>query len=177
MDCKYIEEYCRRYENDPRNEKDVEIEKRLGKEIKKQRKLTIDDLVEITEWKFEGSPWKTRRTADVKKNPSELVEKITEEALKLKEDEVKIRLLECLTGVGTAMASTILAFYDPENYGIVDEHVWDELFNEKGKRDFEIEEYLKVQEEFRKDKEKYPSLRIRDIEKAYYQKNIERRTN
>lgn len=177
MEYEEIKNYCKQYDDDPNNQSDIEIEKSVGNKIREQQSLTLDDLIKITGWKFEGLRYKQRKIDDVKKNLPEQVEKITEKAFKSKDDEIKLLLLKSLNGIGTATASAILAFYDPENYGVIDEHVWAELFGQKNKRNFEIQEYLAVQERFRKDKEKHSSLRIRDIEKAYYQKNIESRTN
>ena len=74
--------------------------------------------------------------------------------------------------VGPAVASTILTFYNPKEYGVFDIHIWRELFGKEPKNLFTTENYLKLLAELRGLANKY-GLDTRIVEKAFFKKNID----
>ena len=53
------------------------------------------------------------------------------EAFQSASDSFMVDNLTRLFGVGPALASTLLTFYDPEQYGVFDIHVWREIFGKE----------------------------------------------
>jgi len=82
-------------------------------------------------------------------------------------------LLDEIPSVGPAVASVILTFYDPQNYGILDIHVWEELFDGKSKNFCTIPNYLYLLEKLR-EIAKTHNLPVRTVEKALFKKNKEK---
>ena len=68
----------------------------------------------------------------MKKNTSAEVDKITRYVISdlkgIKYDELKLRVLMALQGVGLGVASTILALNNPKMYGILDTSTWTSLY-------------------------------------------------
>jgi len=149
-------------------------EKELGDKFRKTKEVTIEDLVELNNWKFTGNePRRINNLRNIKKNKDVDVRDITRRAfLDVKFDQQKIDLLDNnLKGVGTAMASVILTFYNPEEYCVFDIHVWKELFpKEMPQFLYETENYLKVLSKLGNEAKKY-NLNVRTVEKAYFTKN------
>jgi hypothetical protein len=92
--------------------------------------------------------------------------------LGLESDAYKVNSLCGLHGVGPAMASTVLTFYDPANYGIFDIHVWREFFGRESKNLFTTHNYQRLLTEMRKLARKF-CLDVRVVEKAYFKKNLD----
>jgi hypothetical protein len=69
--------------------------------------------------------------------------------------------------IGPAVASTILTFSDPKNYGVFDFHVWQEVFNEKLKG-YTVKNYIKLLYKLREIANKY-DVEVRTVEKAFLQ--------
>ena len=58
------------------------------------------------------------------------------------ETEVKIKILTSLKGIGTPLATAVMAITEPQKYCIVDSVLWAYIFNEE-KSSFTINDYLK----------------------------------
>jgi thermostable 8-oxoguanine DNA glycosylase len=111
-----------------------------------------------------------------------LVAKIDEQVLKkvsnlvfnlnTSQDIYKIKILSALYGIGPAVASTILTFFDPKNYGVFDVHVWREVFGKESKNPFTAENYVKLLSKLR-EIAKREGLEVRTIEKALFKKNYD----
>ena len=101
------------------------------------------------------------------------LEKVSNEVfnLEINQDIKRILLLCGFKGIGTAVASVILTFYDPENYCVVDFHIYQELFGIRP-NPLTPEKYVRVLKRLREEARKY-NLRTRDVEKAYFLKNCE----
>jgi hypothetical protein len=150
-------------------------EKELGDKFRKTKTLTKADLVEIVWWKFEWLKGRRDRTLRfVEKNSVEEVSACSQVFnLTPSEDIFRIGVLDNLQGVGPAIASVVLTFYDPKNYGVFDIHVWREFFGKEPKNLFGTRKYyLKLLCELRMIGNKY-DLNARTVEKAYFTKNYE----
>ena len=87
-----------------------------------QQHLTLETLIEIGYWK---SP---RLVPQIKKNEAATVQKLTR--LSYHEGDLvrKTEYLLQLQGITLPMASAILMFYNPYQYGIMDTKVWQVLY-------------------------------------------------
>jgi len=100
----------------------------VGSEIRRKGYLTYDQLLEISDWKAGR-----RNRRNVRKNKPQRVVEITKNALSFDDDESRIKTL-CwpnLNGVRVPVASTILTFYDPEKYGVIDQHTSRSLYRNR----------------------------------------------
>jgi len=126
------------------------------------------------EWKFARHALiKTVQVNHAKRGNSQNFEKVSNEVFNLgfNQDMKRIIFLCGFKGIKTAVASVILTFYDPENYCVVDFHLYQELFGIRP-QPLSPEKYVRVLRRLREEAQKY-SLRTRDVEKAYFMKNCE----
>jgi hypothetical protein len=150
-------------------------EKELGDKFRKTKTLTKADLREIVWWKFEWLVGRRERVLKlIEKNSDKEIEVCNQVfGLTLLEDKFRIGILDNLHGVGPALSSVVLTFYDPKNYGVFDIHVWREFFGKEPKGLFSTSEYyIKLLSELRTIGNKY-DLNARTVEKAYFTKNYE----
>jgi hypothetical protein len=151
-------------------------EKELGNKIRGTQKLTKTDLVRIVEWKFKTFPGRKSRILKlISRNTEEDIELISSKALKVDSDSdlFKMETLCRLKGVGPALASTILTFYDPTHYGVFDIHVCQEFFGKIQIVPPTITTYLNILEKLRRIA-KQCDLEVRAVEKAFFKRNIDR---
>jgi len=149
-----------------------QIEKDLGEKIRKNKELTKDDLLQMVEWKFktfEGRMKKVKKL--VEKNSEDEIKRRSREVFQSASDSFKLDNLTRLYGVGPALASTILTFYDPKQYGVFDIHVWREIFGKEPSNLFTTKNYLKLLKKLRKLSDRH-NLQVRIVEKALFKKNI-----
>ena len=150
-------------------------EKELGDKLRSSRELTKDDLVQVVEWKFKDLLGrKVRILGLIAKNDDTEIRRISSHifGLSSKDDSYKVNSLCMLHGVGPAVASTILTFYNPKEYGVFDIHIWRELFGKEPENLFRTENYLKLLAELRRIANKY-GLGVRIVEKAFFKKNVD----
>jgi hypothetical protein len=160
--------------HDRKNSWWIQQEREIGDRLRETKKLSKDDLNKIIEWKFQSNPLvKTVHLNRMKKVKEQHLEKVSNEVFNLdvNQDMKRITLLCGFNGIGPAVASVILTFYDPENYCVVDFHVYQEVFGFRPKY-LTPEKYIRLLGKLRKEARKY-SLNVRDIEKAYFMKNCE----
>jgi hypothetical protein len=152
----------------------IKQEKEIGDKLRKAKKLSKDDLIKIVEWKFESNALvKTVELNRVKRLYEPNLEKTTNEVFNLgiDQDMKRITLLCGFEGIGPAVASVILTFYDPENYCVIDFHVYQEVFGFRPKY-LTPERYIQLLTKLREEARKW-NFRVRDVEKAYFMKNCE----
>jgi hypothetical protein len=103
-----------------------------------------------------------------------LIRDLSKLAFKQKKDELRLKILSVIKGVGPATCSVILSFYDPWKYGILDIYAWRELFGEKEPKTL-FSNNIHALNFFEKLREisKQTGLSCRDIEKAYFKKNYD----
>jgi thermostable 8-oxoguanine DNA glycosylase len=165
--------WANKYDNDHPWWKQTERE--LGDKLRKTRELTKDDLIRIVEWKFKDLPWLNKRVKSVSTNDDTEVRRISSDVFNSSSDvSHKMDSLQNLDGVGGAIASTVLTFYNPMDYGVFDKHVWRELFGKERKNQYlwTTENYLKVLNELER-MAKQHNLDVRTVEKAYFKKNYD----
>jgi hypothetical protein len=93
----------------------VEKEKELGDKFRKTKTVTKSDLLQVVDWKFKGVPPRHKRVTELaKKNTNEIVQQTCSQVFTMSDDSDRIKSLDSLHGVGPALASTILTFYDPK---------------------------------------------------------------
>ena len=93
----------------------IQKEKELGDKLRRSKELTKNDLVQVIEWKFKDLKGrKTRILGLISENDDTEIRRISSRIFKSsKDDSYKIDSLCLLRGVGSAVASTILTFYNP----------------------------------------------------------------
>lgn len=150
-------------------------EEELRRKFQENQYITKDDLIKTIEWKFQGrlTGRQKRILKILKPVDDEYIIDISKLVFKVSDDEKRVKLLCTINGVGTAVASTILTFYDPENYGVFDIHAWRELFGKETKSLFtDIKNVIKFFECLREIGKK-TKLPCRDVEKALFKKNYD----
>jgi len=113
---------------------------------RKEKFLNSKEFEQILCWKLDTQAHRSKQLRLV--NVDGLVIPITKAYFNLKsenfeyETEVKIKLLTSLKGVGTPLASAVMAITEPQKYCIVDSVLWEFIFNEE-KSSFTTNDYLK----------------------------------
>lgn len=169
-----ILEWKMRYDRE-RKPSDKKIERELRKKFQSQKFMTKEDLIRVVKWRFQG------RLARRREKLLELIEPVERShvehksmaAFRAKDDETRLKLLSQIEGVKNILASAVLAFYDPDNYGVLDMGVWRSLFG-KEPRDIFVNPKRAI-EFFEKLREISSKMRLpcRDIEKAIFKKEVE----
>jgi len=85
----------------------------------------MSDLKKIVEWKRlkRVNP----RITDETRNPPADVDRLLNFALTIQNERLKIEVLNLIHGVGPALASALLTFTNPQDYGVIDYHAWNAL--------------------------------------------------
>ena len=150
-------------------------ERELGGKFRKNKVLSCTDLAAIVEWKLKAEPEKLARALElVARNNETKVERITSQVFSLPnaDDAYRVNCLTGLEGIGPVLASVILAFFDPHNYGIFDAGVWKGLLGNTPPGLYTAQNYVRLLGSLRKTAAKY-NLDARVIDKALYKKNID----
>ncbi len=150
-------------------------ERELGAKFRKNKALTCKDLAAVVEWKFKEEPEKLQRALElVARNDEEKVARITSQSLSLPQgdDTYRLNCLTTLEGISPVLASVILAFFDPKNYGIFDQSVWKRLLGNAPPGLYTPQNYLRLLAAMRKTAAKH-NLDTRVIDKALYKKSLD----
>ncbi len=150
-------------------------ERELGAKFRKQKALTVKDLAAVVEWKFKQEPEKKQRALElVARNTEEKVQRVTSQTLSLPQadDTYRINCLTTLEGISPVLASAILAFFDPHNYGIFDQRVWKPLLGNAPAGLYTPQNYVRLLAAMRKTAAKH-NLDARTIDKALYKKSLD----
>jgi hypothetical protein len=154
-------------------------EKEIGEKLRRTKELTKEDLVQVVEWKFKELKGRRLRVLGlIKGNTEEQYKRVSHKVFISGSDvdSYKIDALCTLDGVGPAIASTILTFYDPKRYCVFDIHIWRELFGKEPANLFVTKNYVKLLFEIRKIASGY-NIDARTVEKAFFKKNLEETSN
>jgi hypothetical protein len=156
------------------------LERELGDKLRDTKGLTKNQLIQIVEWKFQGRLLGRRKIIlnRLSAVDDSFIRKASNESFNEPDDRLKIKKLMGryggIKGVGLALASVILTFYDPRNYGVYDIHAWRELMGSQPKDLFSnFENLMKFLERLRQEAERM-GLDARIVEKAYFKKNLDR---
>ncbi len=93
---------------------------RLGESIRARGYISRDELLKILEWKAERAKTKLE-------DNSEIIESVSQLAFRTSDVFYKISLLSVIRGVGVPVASAVLRFVYPEEFGIIDINAWTAL--------------------------------------------------
>jgi hypothetical protein len=108
--------------------------------------LTFDDFNRILRWKLGQQIGRVKRL--ISQNTPQIVEETTKLALSVQIDDpdyefqFRFTVLTALRGVGTGVASAILALSFPEKYCVIDYRGWRQVFDDE-KTAFSFGEYNK----------------------------------
>ena len=141
------------------------IEEEVRSDLREQGYLTPDQLEKVIRWKLDGQGGRVDGYIDdMHRVPDEFVLKVTEAALLVDDPQVQVDTIASIPGVGTATATVVLMFYDPEKYAVGDRYLKDELLGkDRSMKDFD---YPKILDELR---DRNPSdYDLRTVEKAYW---------
>jgi hypothetical protein len=150
-------------------------ERELGAKFRKNKALTVKDLAAVAEWKFKDDPEKKQRALElVTRNDEEKVQRITSQSLSLPnaDDTYRLNCLTTLEGISPVLASIILTFFDPHNYGMFDQNVWKSLLGNAPPGLYTPQNYLRLLAALRKTASKH-NLDARVIDKALYKKSLD----
>jgi hypothetical protein len=149
-------------------------ERELGGRFRKTKLLTSSDLLQIVEWKFHDSDEKTKRLSNaVSKNDDAVVARISSQVFSVEgsEDSYRMNCLTMLNGVSPVLASVILSFFDPRDYGVFEVDVWRALLGNEPPNLFTSQNYLRFLVVLRKTAGKH-NLDARTVEKALFKKGL-----
>ncbi len=150
-------------------------ERELGAKFRRAKLLTKADLAQVVEWKFKEAPEKKAQVlAFVARNDEANVNRLSSQALSNPccEDSYRMNCLTLLEGVSPVLASVILAFFDPQNYGILDVRVWKPLLGNAPPNLYTAQNYIRLLAAIRKTAAKH-NLDVRVIDKALYKKSLD----
>ena len=149
-------------------------ERELGAKFRKAKALTCGDLAQVVEWRFKEEPEKKARVLALVTRNEATVDRLSSQALSIPscEDAYRMNCLTLLEGVSPVLASVILAFFDPKQYGILDAAVWKALLGNPPPNMLTTQNYLKLLLAIRKTAAKQ-NLDVRVIDKALYKKSLD----
>jgi len=109
------------------------LEEELGQKFRENGYATKQDLQSIIKWKFQGRLLgRQKRMLNLLATvPEEDIIQMTRAVFGMNDDKLRVRLLCAMDGIGYALASVILTFFDPEHFGIFDIHAWRALFGKE----------------------------------------------
>ena len=123
---------------------------------------------------FELFDWKSPRSKGVgKKNTNLYVKQISKKFFHLVGDKERMDCLKKLHGVGIPVASAILTVMDPKNYGVIDYHVWQALFQfeyvreKKDGKNLSVKNWLQFLKILRSLAQQH-KVNVRDIERTLF---------
>ncbi len=150
-------------------------ERELGARFRKQKVMTHADLVQVVEWKFQDDEKKKLEVLElVTRNDEALVSRVSNKvfSLPVADDAYRMNCLLTLQGVSPVLASVILAFFDPRQYGVFDVYAWRALLGNEPPNLFSTINYVKLHSALRKTAAKH-NLDVRTVEKALVKKKLE----
>jgi len=173
-----ILELCKKYDREE-DQWNSSLEKQLGNKFRISKEMSKEDLIEVVKWKFATNPHRLKRELNlIEKLDDIAIRQFSKLAFDTDNEVTRITYLRKIKGIGLAVASAILTFFDPKNYGVFDIHIYDELFDTNPKtRPKDISQnpglYIKLLEKLRQTASKY-NLDVRTVEKALFKKNYDK---
>jgi len=158
---------------------DPRLETRLGERFRTNKEMTKEDLIQVVRWKFATDEHRLRRELSlIEKVEDSEIRQLSRSAFQTDDELLRVKNFMKIRGVGNAVASAILTFYDPKNYGVFDIHIYDELFGTTPETRpsgmfADPKFYIKLLEKLRGIAVKH-DLDVRVVEKAYFKKNLDK---
>jgi len=153
----------------------AQIERELGARFRRLKVMSGNDLAMVVEWKFMGDEEKKCRVLKlVARNDEASIARVSSQAfnLSLDDDVCRMNCLMMLEGVSPVLASVILAFFDPKQYGVFDVYAWRALLGNEMPNLFSAANYLRLLLALRKTAAKH-NLDVRTVEKALVEKRLD----
>jgi hypothetical protein len=150
-------------------------ERELGAKFRKKKVMSQADLAAVVEWTFQADLEKKKRVLElVKRNSTEAVERISSQVFNLPEgnDLYRVNCLTILEGVNPVLASVVLMFFDPKNYGFFDVRIWKHFLGNAPANLLTATNYQTLLLSLRKAANKH-NLDVRVIDKAIYKRGID----
>ena len=145
-----LEKWIEYFEDNIMNIEDLRFEQSTGLALRHAGAISKDQLSSIIEWRYGDQKYYFSRVSRILESVDDQeIREVTRTALALSSDYYKMTLLCAIPGVGPVLASIILAFYDPHEYGVFDREVWNQLFPDE-KADMSVDGYLRFLEGLRK---------------------------
>jgi thermostable 8-oxoguanine DNA glycosylase len=172
-----ILEWCRKYDTEE-DQWSPRLETELGNKFRTKKEMTKGDLIQVVKWKFATNKHRLKRELNLVEETNERnIIELSKLAFASKDELLRLKYLMQIKGVGNAVASVVLTFYDPKNYGVFDIHMYDELFNTNPRtRPKDISSnpklYIKLLEKLREIANRQ-QLDVRIVEKALFKKNYD----
>ena len=173
MDKKDFLAWSRKYDKDQGWLTQKELE--LGARFRKQKVMTLADLAAVVEWQFRGDEEKRKRVLElVARNDEASVLRVSSQvfSLPVADDVFRMNCLMNLQGVSPVLASVVLSFFDPTQYGVFDVYVWRALLGNEAPNLFSAVNYLNLLSALRKTAAKH-NLNVRTVEKALVKKKLD----
>lgn len=173
MDCDEIIFWRDKYDQEE-DRYNKGIEEELRAKFRENGCATKQDLEKVIKWKFQGrlEGRQKMNLARLKRVEDWVIQKITSLAFQMPTDKLKLKLLTSIDGVGFSVASVALAFHDPENFGVLDFHVWHGLFQSE-KKIFTEQDCLKYFKKLR-ELSTEAGLPCRDVERGIFKKDLDK---
>jgi hypothetical protein len=106
-------------------EDEADMRKQLSNRFQKQGCIKDrEKLLDILYWKLNPRNYEASKNNSEEKNTEEEIQQVTARAFELDDAQDSMKALTELAGVGPAVASTILMFYKPNKYTVLDQHAW-----------------------------------------------------
>ncbi|MDR2719240.1 MAG: hypothetical protein LBC03_00320 [Nitrososphaerota archaeon] len=150
-------------------------ERELGSKFRKRKVMTKADLSAVVDWTFRNAVDKKARAIElVNRNSDEAVERISSQVFNLPDgnDLYRVNCLTTLEGVNPVLASVILMFFDPKNYGFFDVRIWKPFLGNAPSNLLTAMNYQTLLLSLRKASNKH-NLDVRVIDKAIYKRSID----
>lgn len=168
-----IEEYVENFREE-HDESNFEKEKEMRELLEEKDHLSKEELKDCIQWKMQNQGGRaTKNVERLEEVDNEVIMLLTEAVFKTDNPKTQVKLLSSLPGVGSATATAVLAFYDPQNYAVGDRYM-NSLFlyngEEKGVTPGNYPKLLEKLEELRPE-----GYSLREVEKACYIKYRENR--
>ncbi len=173
MDKKDFLKWSRKYDRDQGWW--TQKEQELSSKFRKTKVLTREDLSAVVEWKFREQENKKSKVLEaVARNDDDILARVSSQVFNVPgaEDSFRMNSLTMLNGISPILASAILAFFDPKQYGVFDVKVWRALLGNEPPNLFTTQSYLKLLVALRKTASKH-NLDVRVVEKALFKKSLD----
>jgi hypothetical protein len=151
-------------------------EMELGAKFRRLKVASREDLARVVEWKFRDADTEKRNRvlALVAENDEATVARVSGQVFSVPggEDGYRMSCLMALHGISPVLASVILAFFDPKEYGVFEVSVWKALLGNAPPNLFSALNYLKFLAALRKTAAKH-NLEAMTVEKALFKKSLD----
>jgi hypothetical protein len=150
-----LKKWIEYFEDNIMNIEDFRFEQSTGLALRNTGTISKDQLSSIIKWRYGDQKYYFSRVSKILESVDEQeIKEVTQTALAMSLDYYKMTLLCAIPGVGPVLASIILAFYNPHEYGVFDREVWNQLFPDE-KANMSVDGYIRFLKGLRKLSKEY----------------------